>query len=47
MQTYRLKLKNVRNIRLIDNKIKGAQNSYYCAVVMFENSLKKKKEIRF
>jgi len=44
MQTYRLKLKNVRNIRLIDNKIKGAKNSYYCAVVMFENSLKKKRD---
>ena len=44
MQTYRLKLKNVRNIRLIDNKIKGAKNSYYCAVVMLENSLKTKRD---
>ena len=42
MSTYKSKIKNIKNIRLIDNDLTEVLNSYYCAVIMLENSLKKK-----
>ena len=43
MSTYKSQIKNINNIRLIDNDLNEAINSYYCAVIMLENSLKKKR----
>ena len=43
MSTYKSKIKEIKNIRLIDNDIDEVINSYYCAVIMLENSLKIKK----
>ena len=43
MSTYKSKIKNIKNIRLIDNDLTEVLNSYYCAVIMLENSLKRKR----
>lgn len=43
MSTYKSKIKEIKNIRLIDNDIDEVINSYYCAVIMLENSLKIKR----
>ncbi|MAI28670.1 MAG: cell wall biogenesis protein [Rickettsiales bacterium] len=43
MSIYKSQIKNINNIRLIDNDLNEALNSYYCAVIMLENSLKKKR----
>ena len=43
MSTYKSKIKEIKNIRLIDNDIDEVINSYYCAVIMLENSLKTKR----
>lgn len=43
MSTYKSKIKNIKNIRLIDNDLNKVINSYYCAVIMLENSLKTKR----
>ena len=43
MNAYKSKIKNINNVRLIDNDLNEVVNSYYCAVIMLENSLKKKR----
>ena len=45
MNAYKSKIKNINNVRLIDNDLNEVVNSYYCAVIMLENSLKKENQI--
>ncbi len=43
MNIYKSKIRHINNLRLVDNNLSEAINSYYCAVIILENSLKRKR----